>query len=332
MIKRITAALLALLMCFAVVGCSRDGAPDGMHLVSAEGEPFKLYVPEVWQSNASSGISGAFLSATDNIAVSARYFTPESSEQTLEEYVDECVESYAAALELFELGENGASVLGGEDARLIIYTATFDDVEFRFRQYFVKYNGDFITLTFRAPDEKYEEYADQYQMIADAFVLCEKGETVNDCVTDKKTPEGMKIASSDVVEYRFYVPTSWICDSESGRSEAYYPESGKPNVTVTSYSPDEVMTAEEYFAECEKQYEDTIASYELLSEEERTVAERDARVYTYRAVYGEKEIRVMQTVLVYNRMVYSITYTALAESFDEHAGEVEAMLDAFRFR
>ena len=81
MIKRITAALLALLMCFAVVGCSRDGAPDGMHLVSAEGEPFKLYVPEVWQSNASSGISGAFLSATDNIAVSARYFTPESSEQ-----------------------------------------------------------------------------------------------------------------------------------------------------------------------------------------------------------------------------------------------------------
>ncbi len=332
MIKKITAIFLAVLMCVAIAGCSRDGAPEGMYLVSLEEEPFKLYVPKAWQSNMSSGISGAFFSATDNIAVSARYHTPENEGTTLDEYVNACVESYAQTLELFSLEENSASVLGGADAKLLIYTAELDSTEFTYRQYIVKYLGDFIFLTFHAPTELYENYTDQYDMIVDAFVLCEKGEAVNDEVTDKKTPDGMKIASSDVVEYRFYVPTSWVCNSENGRSEAYYPESGKPNVTVTSYSPDEAMTAEEYFEECEKQYEDTIKGYELISESDRAVAERDARVYTYRAVYGDTQIRVMQTVFVYNDMVYSITYTALEDSFDAHVDDVETMLDVFRFR
>ena len=142
----------------------------------------------------------------------------------------------------------------------------------------------------------------------------------------------MKIASSDNIEYRLYVPTSWICNSESGKSEAYYPESGKPNITVTSYSPDSPLSATEYFEICEKEYKDVLFGYELLSTDERRVAERDAVSYTYRAVYGETSFKLMQTVLVYNEMIYSITYTALDDSFDTHIDDVNAILDAFIFR
>ena len=163
-------------------------------------------------------------------------------------------------------------------------------------------------------------------------MLCEKSEEPNDCFTDKKTPDGMKIASPDNMQYRLYVPTSWHCNSQSERSQAYYPESGKPNVTVTSYSPQNVMTAEEYFEECQKEYEKMLEGYSLISVEDKTVADRTAKSYVYSATASGREMRIMQTVLVYNDMVYSITYTAFAESFEAHLDDVYSMLDAFTFR
>lgn len=332
MAKKIAALALALVLCLSFVGCSNDGAPDGMFSATLEGEPFILYVPNGWNSNTSSGISGAYYLATDKLAVSARYYTPEDTEMTLEEYVNVCIENYSSTLELFTLKENNAAVLGGADAKELVYTVEYDSGEYTFRQMFVKYLGDFVILTCYAPTDLYESNSEYFDKIADEFVLCEKTEVTGDCVTDKKTPEGMKIASSDVVEYRLYVPDAWICDSQSGVSEAYYPESGKPNVTVSSYSPEVSMTAEEYFSECEKEYKDKIEGYTLVSTEERTVGGRDAVSYVYDATVGETRVRVMQTVFVYSDLVYSFTYTALYDSFDVHLDDVEQMLDAFTFR
>ena len=331
MFKKIAAILLAALMCIMAVGCSGDDAPDGMHLVSLDGEPFKLYVPNSWSDNRVSGISGAYFSSADNIAVSARYFSADE-DVTLVQYVDECISSYSKALELFDLEENQATVLSGVDARELVYDAKISGVKYTFRELIAKYLGDFVILTFRAPAEKYSDCTEQFDLIIDEFVLCEKAEPINDCVTDKKTPDGMKIASSDDIEYRLYVPTSWVCSSESGRSEAYVSESGRPNVTVTSYSPDGDISAEKYFKMCEEKYEDELSGYSFVSSEERTVAERNAISYTYSASYDGADITVMQTVLVYNGMVYSITYTALADSFESHMSDVNAILDAFIFR
>lgn len=332
MIKKLTATVLALLLCFALVGCGNDGAPDGMFSATLDGEPFILYVPEGWTDNCSSGISSAYYSATDKIAATARYYTPEDPETSLDDYVSACAERYAAQVESFELIETRAAVLGGVDARELTFVQKYDNQQIKLRQIIVKYQGDFVLLTMYAPTETYDANAYMFDMIAEAFVLCEKGEPVNDCVTDKKTPDGMKIASPDNVEYRLYVPTSWVCSSQSKKAEAYFPESGRPNVTVTSYSPDEELTAEAYFEKCEKEYEDTFEGYELISSEERTVAERHAVSYVYSASVGDVRVKLMQTVLVYNGMVYSITYTALEDSFDAHLSDVAAILDAFIFR
>ncbi len=332
MAKKITALLLVLLLCISVVGCSNDSAPDGMYLVSHSDEPFKLYVPDSWTSNSSSGISGAFISGSANIAVSARYFTPENPETTLDEYNASYIESCASGLEQFTLIENPSALVGGADAKQLIYTVMSEEISFKFSVYIVKYNGDFVTLSMHCPTDMYDEYSSQFSNIADAFVLCQKGDVVNDSVTDSKTPEGMKIASSDIVEYRLYVPTAWICNSQSGKSEAYFPESGKPNITVTSYSPNEKMTAEEYFEMCEKEYKESLDGYELISVADRTVGERAAKCYTYSVNAGGARVRIMQTVMEYSGLVYSVTYTALDERFDNHVEEVNSILDAFRFR
>ena len=332
MIKKIIALALALLLCLTFVGCGNDGAPDGMFSATIAGEPFILYVPEGWTDNCSSGISSAYYSATDRIAATARYYTPDDSEMALDDYVALCIERYGARDESFKLIEQSAAVLGGADARELIFTQKHDRQTMKLRQIIVKYQGDFVTLTMYAPTEMYDDNSYMFDMIVEDFVLCERSEVTGDCVTDKKTPEGMKIASPDNVEYRLYVPTGWVCDSQSKKAQAYFPESGRPNVTVTSYSPDTELTAEQYFEECEKEYKESLEGYELISEQTRTVAERDAISYTYYASVGDVRLRLMQTVLIYNGMAYSITYTSLDESFDAHLEDVNAMLDAFIFR
>ena len=170
------------------------------------------------------------------------------------------------------------------------------------------------------------------EKICEEFVCCDRLEYTGDNATDKKTPEGMKIASSDNLEYRLYVPVDgWTCDSNSGKAEAFAAD--KSSVTVTSYSPSTTMTAREYWSMAEGEYKKSFGDkYEYVGEAERVVAERDAVSYTYVVIYGGERAKIMQTVLVYNEIVYSITYTAHSDKFDAHVADVDAMLGHFTFR
>ena len=331
MYKRLIALVAALIMCFCVTGCSNGDVPDGMLAAYLEGEPFKLYVPKGWTVNTVSGISGAFYAGTDNIAVSARYFPSEGAD--VEDYVASCIYAYSTTHKNFALdGDMTAAVLGGKDAFEIRFTADYDGKSFTFRQLFAKQDGDIVLLSFHCPTNDFDTYDPQFNDMIDVFVLCPKGEITNDCVTDKKTPEGMKIASGDALEYRLYVPTSWVTDTQSGASQAYVDESGRPNVTVTSYIPDDSMSVKQYFEECEREYKDNISGYEFVGEADREVGGRSATSYTYSATYDNIEIKIMQTVLVYGGRIYSITYTCTADTFESHMEDVESILDSFRFR
>ncbi|MBQ9783604.1 MAG: DcrB-related protein [Clostridia bacterium] len=334
MMKKITALLLALLLTLFAASCSADSdAPEDMHSVTVPGEPFILYVPNHWVSNTVSGISSAYYSPTEKILVSARYYTPADQALTVSAYMDTCVAGYSESLAGFALTErNDQTVLGNADAVKITYKITEDGKEFTCFQIAVKHGADLVSLHGYCPTERYELVRADYDSIVANFVLCEKSDPNGAEVVDKKTPEGMEIASADQLEYRLYVPKLWVCNAESGVSEAYYPESEKSNVTVTSYAPSESISVQSYFAQCEAEYRTTLPGYERLSESERTVAERSAYSYTYRTVVDGVEFKIMQTLFAYDSMIYSFTYTARVELFDSHMADVEAMLNAFTFR
>lgn len=324
----LTVALLACLLVFTA--CNDDGVPDGMKSVTLEGEPFILYVPEDWSDNRASGISSAHFGL--NVVVSARYYTPEDANATLDDYVaaylEECKQSY----ENFSFTRKDSSLGKNNPAARIEYDFTTGEASAtKAVQYIALHGGDALMLSFYCESKAFDEYAEEFEKIRSEFVLATKS-VKNDTVTDKKTPEGMKIASSDDLNYVFYAPEAWITDLSDQHSYAYYPESGRPNVSVTAYTPSELMTAEQYFEFCEEDYKEHLQGYELLGSDERAVSDRDAISYTYKTVYGGDEIFTMQTVLVYNDLLYSITYTARAERFEEHLGDVEKMLDEFRFR
>ena len=335
--KKITAFFFALLLCALCLmstACSKndDGIPEGMKSVTISGEPFILYVPEAWTDNTTSGISSAYYASTEKILVSARYFTPANTELTIDAYMDLCAARYAESLESYSQTDRAPALLGTENAVKLSYSMVKDGVAYICFQITALYRGDMISLYGYCPAELYETVSADFDLIAKEFVLCEKSDPNGAELTDKNTPDGMKIASADHLEYRLYVPKTWVCDPESGRSEAYYPESQKSNISLTSYSPSESISVQDYFAQCEEEYKETLPSYARISETETRVADRLAYSYTYTTVVEGVDFTLMQTVFTYNEIIYSLTYTAMSDTFDAHIGDVEAILSAFRFR
>ena len=326
--KKFVTILALLALCLSLWGCSNDGAPDGMKSVTLEGEPFILYVPESWTDNTSSGISSAFVSTMN---ITARYRTL-GEDVTLSDYASSVTGAYATTLEEFRLVSSAASVLGGADAMLIKYTAKYSGAAYSFSEYVTIYKGDAIHLKFTCPTELYEANAAAFDEVASVFVLRDKTAPQNDELVDEKTPSGMKIASSDNVEYVLYVPKSWICNSTSGANSAYVNESGKPNFSVTSYSPDKEITPSEYFELAEKSYAENLSGYTRVSESDTKVHGIDAKTYVYTVSYGGIEYKIMQTVTVYGGRIYSLTYTSPSDVFDAHIADVNNIISAFIFR
>lgn len=328
--KLLISALAVILCLFLLTACNDDGVPDGMMSVTLEGEPFILYVPEDWSDNRSSGISSAHYGL--NVIATARYYTLENESTTLDEYIASYIEECKTSYTDFSFTRKDSTLGKNTPAVRIEYDfSTNETSKTKAIQYFALHNGDVVMLSFYCQSSTFSDYAEVFEQIRSELVLTEKS-VKNDLETDKKTPSGMKIASNDGINYFFYVPTSWITDLSDDHSYAYYPESGRPNVSVTAYTPDDTMTVEQYFELCEEDYKKNLSGYELVGSKERTVSDRDAVSYTYKTVYGGSEIRIMQTVLVYNDLLYSITYTAQSDSFDAHLSDVEKMLDEFRFR
>ena len=342
MIKRFLALLLCAIMLLPMLAaCDKNGdVPDGMQSVTLESEPFIFYVPEEWVDNRDSGISSAYYSLDKSIMASARYYSCDSEAQSagLANYVNMIAEQNETTLSGYALvGEIKDASLGMQSAKRYEYTYNYGGIEANKTnviQYYTFYGDYAVVLSIYIANAHYtEEYVEIFERIRACFELCER-KAINDEVIDEYTPEGMKKASDDDVQYACYVPKAMVTDLSDKLTYAYWDESGMPNVTVTCFSPsDDNITAEQYFMKCEMEYKQSISGYERLGEPiSRVVAERNALSYQYKANYGGSEYRIMQTVLIYNRLAYSITYTARADVYDSHINDVEIILNTFRFR
>ncbi len=335
--KKFLSIIFIIIITLSLAACSVSDAPEGMQSATVAGEPFMLYVPKTYTPNTASGLSSAYMTFdsdyNNSIVVTARYFTPDT-DMTIDEYVTFLSESYTASGTNTELVSLSATVLGGLDAKKMEYTLTNNGKTYSVRQYITKHKGDMISLTFYISTETPELFEDGIEEILTYFTLTDKVPVTSDNKVDKNTPEGMKIASSDNLEYRFYVPEAWICNSESGVSEAYYPESEKTNVTVTSYSPNEAMTLDSYIEMTDKNYQNTLAGYSVeYITKDMTVADKPAAELAFTAKYGETEYVIRQVIVYYPQLelFYNITYTATADA-PLHTEDFEAMIDAFTFR
>ena len=176
--KKIIVLCLAVAMCFLVSACSSASdikVPMGMQLASNESVPdYVLLVPNDWTVETQTGTTTAYFKDNLSSAVlatfSATFTAPESADVTLDNYF----EGYSEEFEKIfgKMDENltvSTTVLGGEEARRYTYSASFGGVDYSFWQEICMHEGRIYTLTYSAPTEYFEKFAEDMGLILEYF-------------------------------------------------------------------------------------------------------------------------------------------------------------------
>lgn len=348
-VTRVLAALmLAVLMPLSLASCGSedDVIPENMQYATAEGAHYRLFVPIGWNLMTNMGISGAYASSQSwsYAAVTVKdYENPDGL--AVADYAKQVYLRQIAAVypdEDFSSLDSTVTKLDGVQACAVEYQGARDIVTYRTREVLCCYGDRVYVLTFCAQRDVYDDYAEVYDSIVENFRFDSEpyasDEPHNTVDTSADAPEGMMLASSDGVDYLFYVPDTWVLDRAVPTSSAYVSESDRSNVTVTVYRADASqasMTADEYWAMCEEQLTAVLSDYKRSTEEpvSGTLDGRPSNTYTYTATVNGKLYRFAQTIAAYRGgKVYTVTYTALDEVFDSHMDEYEQILSAFDFR
>ena len=349
--------LSVILLIGALASCaSTSEVPEGYQYATCAGEYFRLFVPTQWTVNTESGISSAYISSTDNAAVSmvevAFVHDAEKEATPLEQFKT----SHMAELEThkgYQAEKLFDSTLSGHRAVDMTYVMTVagrpskdspsGESDRRFRQVlsYVSEQGRYYLFTFSAPKDEFERWLDIVDEILENITFESfpfEGLDDRKIPTSVDVPEGMKLVSDNEVGYRFFAPESWIRDTRNGQNFVYVSEEDRSNVSMFSYDigEDATYTVDTYWETCKEQYENTLGDFVLVSESEITLkngdnGEKTAKVYEYTYTLGGVSYKARQMVVLVG-MIYTMTYTALPEQYDLHISEVEAMEQALYFR
>ena len=181
--KKITALILAAVMCIALCACGESAAadaPDGMKKVEVDTKNYTIYVPQSWTVDMSTGTVSAYASATDRSNVSFTAFTVTDRTTTLdsfwESYADDFKSTFGDTMKYIdEKGEESAepvaakTTLGGIAANKYVYTARVTGEIYKFMQVTCLAAGSIYILTYTAVDSAFDAHVDDVNRIISEF-------------------------------------------------------------------------------------------------------------------------------------------------------------------
>lgn len=340
LIRLVACLLCAVMLGLALVGCAdgTDDVPENMQPATVQGSLYRLYVPQDWNLMLDMGMSGAYASLQTTAVVFVRDY--DALGMSTADYAQSVHAPLLAAAfpeHDAQLSAPTATVLDGQAAVYVDYKGTRDKVTYLGRDVVCVRDGRAYVLSFSAQMDVYEGYVSIRDEITTAFRFSaeayEPKDAVNTVDPTAPAPAGMMLASNDDVAYRFYVPDTWVLDTALPTSSAYVSEDDRSGVTVTVRMPEvDQMTAEQYWEQASGEILAVCPDMTVLSITQTTLDTRPAHTYIYTATVGEHLYRFAQTVAAYRGMVYTVTYTALDERFDEHWSQYADILSAFDFR
>ncbi len=351
-LRALSALLLIAAMLFAVSCTAKEDTliPEGMQSATAYGATYRLYVPTTWSLKILPGISGAYYNVAQQSAVSVTEYSIDETLTAELAALDENTtridyyfeKTLLAQTKLMATGDVHlydedciATTLGGANARQYHASATVASVVTHFLHVIAEKNNKFYVFSFTATEDLYSRCMSDVQKMLEHFTFG-KEYTPTDALktfpTDANPPTGMQIASSDEVEYFFYVPTSWSVNQTSSANAATAPDGSF--ISVVPYLPSsEGISVREYFEKSEEMMMTTSGGrYTRLSEKEITLGGGKALQYEYEYTVGGVTYRYLQVIVGYKSMIYNLTYTSLPQNFEANRADVEAIISAFTFR
>ena len=348
----LTALLLLGTMLSAVSCVSEEDTliPEGMQSATAYGATYRLYVPTTWSLKILPGISGAYYNVAEQSAVSVAEYaidqsggdmpSPPEGNKELTDYFFE--EKLLLQIKLMATGEVHlyeedcvATTLGGANARKYHASATVAGEVIHFLHVIAQSNNTFYVFSFTATENLYTRCMEDVQKMLDNFAFGE-AYTPTDAIktfpTDQNTPDGMKVASGNEVEYVLFVPSAWSATETGSVYGATAPDGSY--VSVVPYLPSgDGISVKGYFEKSEELMQSTSGGqYRRISEAEIAIGGGKALQYEYEYTVGGVTYRYLQVIIGYKSMIYSLTYTALPQNFDTNRADVDAIIAAFTFR
>ena len=332
--KKILAALLVLVMLVGTVACSSDGTPDGYMLVSLDDEIFNLYVPKTWQNNVSSGVSSAYYAQGSGIIVSAISQKAGTTGIQLSDYIAVVIDSYEETLVDYEqMTEPKTTTLDSFAAYTFDYKAKVGENTVRFRCIIAKNENMFTTLTYCAPEAEFDQLLSDFEGIVDEFTFREfEVETDPPFIfRDEHTPDGYKMASASQYEFRFFVPDSWNVDTRATIPTAYYSATELSNVSLNSFMVTEgIKSGKQYWETFKANYDYSLT--EISTDENLKMGGFNALAVEYTTEIANFDYHIKQVFITTSTMIYILTYTSDAESYDLYLDDVNAMIEVFEFK
>ena len=152
------------------------------------------------------------------------------------------------------------------------------------------------------------------------------------CNTDNVAPDGMKLATTDGVEYKMYVPQDWTVDISTGFVSAYVSESDRSNVSMSAFNlEDSTTTAKAFWDSYAADFALTLPDMEVESEDNYVLCSTAAYKCVYTASVTGVAYKFMQVVCPRAGYVYIFTYTALPDNYDANLEDVESVLSYVEF-
>ena len=351
--KRILAALLALVTLFGVLAMTscgnKDGIPKGMQLVrGGEDVGYNFYGPEEWVVANYGDISCTYASKID---MSSMTFTETvKPEGTVAEYFESEKNKFPYEI---SVSVNGESCIFGNatSAKKYVYSYTYKELSYTCMQIFVTHNGRFYIFTYTASNAQrkgadksyYEYYLDKVQATIEAFLFTAKTE-ITASPEYPRDADGYKLISDKVIAgFSMYVPDSFNVDYSSAMVSASHADGTNINMsraTLSAYSSDywaERKANIEAFADKVPEGEGgaLVTSLKQIGEEPTQLKLRGviwALAYEYTYLFEGVEYHVYQVHIVQSRYDgYVFTYIATEDNYATHLEEMQRVLDKLEY-
>lgn len=174
---------------------------------------------------------------------------------------------------------------------------------------------------------------------------------------ESEIPEGMQEATAHGADFRLYLPTTWNLNTAYGVSGGYFSLANQSTVSATKYQPDAALAEklpastdesgadrqsariDAFFEAACKPMMERIALAGSFSEvapaEDDLLNAAKARRYQYKYIANGKDLRALQVVAERGGAFYVVSFIAHNSAerslYDQLAGDVERVLDEFRF-
>ena len=160
-----------------------------------------------------------------------------------------------------------------------------------------------------------------------ALCACQKNPTEVD------VPDGMTLASGDIVDYYLFVPADWRLDLSGGMVSAFKSSADPTSVSVmtweTPYADDTPADVWEMY---KGEFESVFSEFTVESSTSMLLDGVAAEKYVYTGKLAENTFRYTQVIAVRHSAAYLITITEITSSEADHTEEINAILDNFRWK